>query len=217
MDGNGQPGNGSTALHWPGRVLAADDVRFRLNGHSELILLPRTIVTQLALDELRTKGIRITRQETMPAVEKKGTAGWSCAQEKPDSMVRSAIESVKREGMQLGELPGGNGSSVCLWAKEVSECVASGQCRGGVIFCHDPGLVCCVANKCEGLRAAAVSSVVQAARAVSTLGANLVAVEVPGRTFFELRQILRALCAGDPACPDGLACVLKEMETHANR
>jgi ribose 5-phosphate isomerase RpiB len=87
-----------------------------------------------------------------------------------------------------------------------------------VLFCHDPGLVCCVANKLPGLRAAAVLTVAQAARATLQLGANLVAVEMPGRTFFEVRQILRTVCLSPAiACPAGVACTLQELDGHAHR
>ena len=78
------------------------------------------------------------------------------------------------------------------------------------------GLVCCVANKVPGLRAAAVTTVAQAARATHSLGANLLAVEMPGRTYFEVRQILRAVC-GAGACPDTVAGTLRELDGHAHR
>ena len=62
-------------------------------------------------------------------------------------------------------------------------------------FCDDPGLVCCVANKVPGLRAVAVHGIAQAERHWLGLGANLLVVEMPGRTFFEMRQMLQ-LCGG---------------------
>jgi ribose 5-phosphate isomerase RpiB len=125
--------------------------------------------------------------------------------------------AVEREGFALRELTAA-ADPVCRWARAVAECVARSECRGGVVFCADPGLVCCVANKVAGLRAVAVSTVGQAARATLSLGANLVAVEMPGRTFFEVRQILRTLClCGEPACPPGVACTLQELEGHAHR
>src|SRR5439155_4774171 len=124
------------------------------------------------------------------------------------------------EGLAWKELPPAEGDcgADCRWARALAECIASGPCRGGVVFCADPGLVCCVANKVAGLRAAAVTTVAQAGRAVLTLGPNLVAVEMPGRTFFEIRQILRVLCVpGESACPAGLACALQELDGHAHR
>src|SRR5207237_632294 len=129
MDAKGGLPNVSSegqVLHWSGRLLCAEDLRRALNGHREVVLSPRTVVTPLA-------------------------AG-------------------------------------------VAKFVAQGECKGSIVFCHDAGLLCCVANKLAGLRAVPVASAVQAARAGQFLGANLVATEVAGRTFFEIRQILRTIC-----------------------
>jgi ribose 5-phosphate isomerase RpiB len=125
---------------------------------------------------------------------------------------------VEREGLTLKELPADGEQAVCRWARAVAEWIAAGECQGGILFCEDPGLICCVANKVPGLRSVAVATVAQAVRATLTLGPNLVAVEMPGRTFFEVRQILRTLCAvGAPACPAGAACTLQELDGHAHR
>jgi hypothetical protein len=138
-------------------------------------------------------------------------------EERPHPLVASAVRALGREGLAVNPLPGAAGLLPCRWAKAAAECLARGECAGVVLFCDDPGLACCVANKLPGLRAAAVTTVAQAARAVLTLGANLLAVEMPGRTFFELRQILRTLSTATPACPDGVACTLRELDGHAHR
>jgi ribose 5-phosphate isomerase RpiB len=143
---------------------------------------------------------------------------WVYGQDQPYPLVRSAVQALAREGIEVRDLSLSGGQLPCRWAKAVAECVTKGECAGGVVFCADPGLVCCVANKVPGLRAVAVASVSQAARATLTLAANLLAVEMPGRTFFEVRQVLRTLCAGSPAgCPDGVACTLQELDGHAHR
>src|SRR5439155_13317297 len=117
-------------------------------------------------------------------------ARWGYAQDRRHALIQSAIQALEREGVTLQELPLQDQSSPCRWAQAVAECVARGECRGGVVFCEDAGLLCCVANKVPGLRAAVANSVGQAARATLTLAANVLAVEMPGRTFFEVRQIL---------------------------
>jgi hypothetical protein len=219
MNGNGQIPMSTAAAHvlrWPGRVLAAEDLRRNLNGHRELVLEPRAVVTPLAAEELRTNGVRVTRRAPEPQPAPR--AVWSYTQERPSPLVRSAVQALERDGISLGELPAGGEGEACRWAKAVAECVARGECQGGVIFCQDPGLVCCVANKVAGLRAVMAVSVAQAARAALTLGANFIAVEMPGPTFFEVRQILRTLCSCDRhACPDGVACTLQELDGHAHR
>jgi hypothetical protein len=130
-------------------------------------------------------------------------------------MVETVLRTLARDSAPLRELATLCTGPGCDWAKALAECVARGDCCGGVVFCDDPGLVCCVANKVPGLRAAAVVNVAQAARATRTLGVNLLAVEMPGRTFFEVRQILSTLCR--PACPDGVACTLRGLDGHAHR
>src|SRR4051794_17309747 len=107
------------------------------------------------------------------------------AQDRPYSLVDSAIQSLKRESMAFRDFGKEGGAALCAWARAIAECVARGDCQGGVIFCEDPGLVCCVANKVSGLRAVSICTVSHAARATLTVGANLLVVEMPGRTFFE--------------------------------
>jgi hypothetical protein len=219
IDHSGQlesPAADTSVLRWPGRVLAADDLRRSLNGHREVVLTDRAIITPLALEELRTNGVAVKRQalETQP----QPPAVWAFAQERPHPSVLSAVQALRRIGLVLKELQGNGDCSPCRWSRSVAECVARGECQGGVVFCQDPGVVCCVANKVAGLRAAAAATVAQAAQATLTLGANLLVVEMPGRTFFEVRQILRILCTpGAPVCPPGVACTLRELDGHAHR
>jgi hypothetical protein len=209
MNANGQ------ALRWTGRVLAFDDVRRRVNGHGELILSPTTIVTPLAAEQLREQGVRITREPACRfALPPSKT--WGIAQERSHPLIDSAVRSLEREGIALRPLPTCEGME-CRWAQAIGACVRRAECCGGVIFCGDPGLVCCVANKTTGVRAVSVTTVSQAARATLTLGANVLAVEMPGRTFFEIRQILRTLCLTATTCPPDVATTLQELDGHAHR
>ncbi|HEV3119556.1 MAG TPA: RpiB/LacA/LacB family sugar-phosphate isomerase [Gemmataceae bacterium] len=203
-------------LHWTGRVLCADDLRRSLNGHRELVLAPRAIITPLAHDELRSRGVTITRQTDAPAAN--AATAWAYAQDRPEPLVQSVVRSLERDGVALKELAAPPDASACRWAATVARCVTDGPCIAGVVFCQDAGLLCCVANKVAGLRAVPVASVAQAVRARQSLSANLVALETAGRTFYEIRQILRTVCVpGGPACPPGVACTLGELDGHAHR
>lgn len=210
--GNGQPGvNGKDgkALLWTGRVLSAEDLR-DLNGHAEVLLSPRTVVTPMALDQLRAQGVRIVRRADETPGQSTGSSDWGIAQEKPDALVTSAIRSLEREGVRFKTIAA-SGDSPCRWGRALADCVARGDCCGGVGFAADPGLISCIANKVKGLRAAAVCSVPQAKRAIAALAANLIVVEMPGRTLFEIKQILKCVCAGG-ACPPETIAILRELE-----
>lgn len=206
--------NGDThVLRWPGQVLCAEDLRRGLNGHRELIVSPNAVITPLALEHLRSNGVQMSRHADE---RQNGKASWGYAQQRPHPFVDSAVQALGREGIALRSLQVEK-REPAAFSKAIAECVAKGECHGGVVFSDDPAIICCVANKFPGLRAAAIMCVAQAARAVLTLGANLLVVEMPGRTYFEIRQILRNVAAKQSACPDGVACTLQELDGHAHR
>ena len=141
---------------------------------------------------------------------------WGVAVEgKPSMMLQVALRAAERNGGRPQALPECNGAS-CDWVRQVAECLRSGRCRAAVLFCRDASLACCVANKVPGVRAAAVETVAGAARALDRLGANLLVVEMVGCTYWECRELLR-LCQREAACPEGVACVLRELDGHAHR
>lgn len=221
--------NGQTTaavLRWTGKLLSADDLRRHLNGARELIVQRQAIVTPLAVDELRKQGVRLLRGEPEisaptrsvsegPAKAKKAVkTGY--AQERPSPLVASALQSLTRDGVALTPMQDCDGCCGS-WARNLSECVSRGDCSSCVIFCADPGLICCVANKIAGLRAVAVQTAVQAVRAQKSLAANVLAVEMPGRTYFEIRQIILTLCRAGGCCPETIASTLSELDGHAHR
>lgn len=233
MMGNGQNANGEgQVLHWPGQVLCADDLRRHLNGRRELVVSSRAIITPLAAEELRDRGVQVRRQDEEKSATAKPGSSWVLAQEKADSLVVSVVRALARDGLQITEWsseprptgsseprPSGSGEKIpAHWAQMLAQSLRRGECCGVVVFCQDPGLVCCVANKVAGVRAVPVVSVAQAARSTLSLAANLLAVEMPGRTFFEVRQILRTVYrAGRGDCPQEVATILQELDGHAHR
>jgi len=219
MSANGQHDDAKIGqvLRWSGRVVTAQELQRQLNGHREVIVPARAIVTPSALDHLRSGGIRLSRDGADSSPRPQPTTHtWGFAQDRPHAEVKAAVQAVGREGIALKELTSQGNGDPCGWARGVAECIVRGECQGGVLFCNDAGLACCVANKVPGLRAVAVCTVTQAARGRRGLAANLAAVEMPGRTFFEIRQILRTLCNA-ATCPDGVAAKLRELDGHAHR
>jgi hypothetical protein len=143
-------------------------------------------------------------------------AGWGYAVEgRPSTMLQVALRAVHRNGSVPQPLPECNGEP-CDWVRQVAECLQSGRCRTAVLFCRDACLACCIANKVPGVRAAAVGTVAQAARALEQLGTNLLVVEMAERTFFECKELLR-LCRDGATCPPAVACILQELDGHAHR
>ena len=137
-------------------------------------------------------------------------SNWAYGQDRAFAMVGAAVQTLARSGEAWEPLHAA-GSAVA-WAAAVAELVARGEYDGIVLFCADPAMAALIANKTPGVRAAAVSTVDQAARATLTIAANLVAVEMPGRTFFEIRHILHLVRESRLGCPAELASLLHERE-----
>ncbi len=199
-----------SVLCWPKRLLSADDLRRHLTSQREVVLLPKTVITPLAADELRAKGVRISweipKASPEPAAKQDG---WFYAKDKPDATMAAALQALERDGIKLVMLDGS--------PRGIAEMLVKSGHVGGIAFVSDPATVCCIANKVGGVRAAAVLSVAQVVCAKKNLGANLFAIETPGRTFFELRQMLKTIVTGAVRCPDEVAKVLKELDGHAHR
>src|SRR5438270_13465887 len=87
-------------LRWPGKLFSAKDLRRHWQGQRELVLLERALLTPLALDELRAKGVVVTRQETRQSggvSSADATANrWGYVQEKPDPVVSAAVAALER-------------------------------------------------------------------------------------------------------------------------
>lgn len=193
---------------WPKRLLSAEDLRRHLTCQRELLLLPKTVITPLAADELRAKGVQIRWQET-ESKTKQATGGWILAQETSDTIMTAALRSLERDGIAL--------SIVTDSPRAIAESLIKNAHRGAIVSTINAAIVCCIANKIAGVRAAAVSSVKHASQARKNLGANLFAIEMPGPTYFELRQMLKTIVAGPDPCPESVASTLKELDGHAHR
>jgi ribose 5-phosphate isomerase RpiB len=225
MNRNGQDRQASGtdgALRWSGRVVTADGLRQSLNGERELVVSPRTVITPLAADHLKANGVRVVREEEVakpPAGHKeKSNGGWGYVLERPFPLAGNVVQSLERAGVNLQELSiprqseGECKTLACSLARHAAQAVSRGDSLGAIVFCLDPLLICCVANKVKGIRAAALASVAQAKQVVKGMGVNFVALEIGKKTFFELRQMLLSVCGSPRVCHEAVAGILKELE-----
>jgi hypothetical protein len=136
-------------------------------------------------------------------------------QDRPHDYVAAAVRTLRREGLLVSEVA--LESPPCVSARRVAEEISQGKFIGGVLFCQVPCIVACVANKVPGVRAVMVTTVGQAALATLELAANLLVVEMPGRTFYEVKQFLRIIHGVKPELVPVLAHTLQELDGRAHR
>lgn len=209
--------NGSGTV-FEGRVLSLRDVQELGDGRADLAVGERTLITPLAADELRARGIRVLRAAGYECSQKLGKEAWSIALEQSNPAAAGAIGALRREGLVFDDWGVAGALGAERWYQTLARKLGKNGHGGCVVFCRNANLACCIANKVAGVRAAAVGSVAQARRAREGLGANLLAVEVPGWTFFEVRQLLRSVHDSEGRlCPASVSEVLAELETDAHR
>ena len=101
-----------------------------------------------------------------------------------------------------------------LLGKTAGEMVSRGEMKSAVLFCREPEAAACAANKLVGIRAAAVNNMMQAKRVSQSLGANLMVVEMPGRTYFEIRQVI-LLMMDAKGCPEAAQAQLERLDARS--
>ncbi len=217
MDRSGvTPEGQSSVLTWTSRVLTEADFRRAWQGESTVEIARNTIVTPLAREHLRDRGVALTWRAE--AVSKKATTGWSVAVEGQDSRALSVLRALASEGRAQNLIEGPGKTIRSQWYRSLAETVRDSNARGMLVFSADPAVCVCIAAKVEGVRPAQAITPAQTAKVLITLGCNLVALETTGRTFYELRQITRIVCdSGKPEAPPEVAAVLKEQDGRAHR
>jgi hypothetical protein len=202
---------------WSGRVLTWEDVRPFLGELRELTIGLKTIVSPLVLDELKARKITVRRGEgsSATATERVKKSGIGVALERPDGIVTSVVQGLRKEGVSLLDWSP-KGESLAGWAWSLGLLVKE-SATSGVAFASDASLVACVAGKVAGVRAARVLTGLEVTRAINGFGANLLSVDVPGRSFFEIKQILRAAATSVSRWPAEVEKVFREVDSHAHR
>ncbi|MCS6978039.1 MAG: RpiB/LacA/LacB family sugar-phosphate isomerase [Gemmatales bacterium] len=134
---------------------------------------------------------------------------------RPTPLLSAALTAARREGQEPEVVPVEAGS--WDWLLEAVNRLATRQIRL-VLALDGRSLVgACLANKVRGVRAATVETLDDARRALRELGANCLFANPQGKTWFELRQLLRLAAETQARCPEEIAKVLEELEGHANR
>ena len=82
--------------------------------------------------------------------------------------------------------------------------VSTAECDGVVIFTEQAELIACRANRNERVRAAVMQNPKQWEQVTRTLSANVVCISPIGKTFIELRNLLRECSGTRPQQPSGL-------------
>ena len=163
----------------------------------------RSILTPSARDWLHTKRIdwsRIDKLATSGNGTTKGAARWQLIVQTITPTVKALHDGLKRqpEGWKI-ELVG----QVIEAATLAIGSIGKAEHEGVVILSEFAEIIACRANRNERVRAAVISDRKQLELTMQHLGANVVCINPNGRTFIEMRNLLRDCAAKRPQAPAG--------------
>ena len=181
-------------------VVTAEILEERLNGHVQVTFGRRTVLTPSARDVLRARGLEWSRGGGPAPGPDAAAASWLAIVSRTTPAVERLVGEMGLGSAWRSELTGRT--------EEAARRSVSAICRGeagGVLVVSDPAeAAACLANRNARVRAAVVADAAAVASAARTIGANILCVAPDGRSYFELRNILRAFtAAGPPRLPAG--------------
>ncbi len=174
-------------------VITAKLLQDRAATASELRFGPKSLLTPSARDWLHTRKVSWSR-EAGPAATSASSS--TAVRRLLISTVTPTVRAV--QGTLSRELPDW-GCNLIGKATEVVETatrlLATAEAELVIAFSDRAELIACYANRSAKVRAAVVSSVETLTAIAKSLGANLIVIDPNGRSYIELRNILRACAA----------------------
>jgi hypothetical protein len=183
----------STTFAIVDRVVTAELLASRLNGQkwAKVAICPKAVITPSAFDYLRTHKIVWHRNtaEAAPNPNKPITR-WKALIVTATPSVLQAVEHTESQtfGKQWShELLGGVDEAITAATSAINR----GEVSGMTVFADHAELIACRANRSERVNAAVVSDVQLIPALKQYMQLNLMVVRPSGRSFFELRNLLK--------------------------
>jgi len=172
-------------------VITADVLAEKSAGRKNIVVGPRAIVTPSARDWLRHNKVELIYG---------ATATTASAEMKSSKLVitHSVSQTIDRVLEDAGRQSNGGWNRKSVESAGDAAQKVIGELRREssrviVVLTSEPEVVACLANRNEKVKAAVVADAAVVARVKSGLDGNVFVVDPTGRSFFELRNMLRQI------------------------
>jgi hypothetical protein len=184
-------------------VITADVLESSVRPGQPLRIGRTSILTPSARDWLNARRTAWTRQDRSPVTTGSAIGSrvrWQIILQTVTPPVRALQDALRRlpDGWKI-ELAGQPLEAATL----ATTLISTAECDGVVIFTEHAELLACKANRHERVRAAVMQNSKQWEQVMRTLSANVVCISPIGRTFIELRNLLRDCAGTKPQTPAG--------------
>lgn len=179
-------------------VVTANLLAERLRGSQAVRIGRRSVITPSARDWLASKKISWTRGTGNASTEPSATARWQLVL----TTVTPAITTLRPT------LTGWK-SELLGTPKEAADhslrVICTGEADGVLGLCGSAETVACLANRNPKIRAAVLNTALELPALVEHLGPNLLVINPRGKSFVELRNLVRAVeTLAKPQAPQGM-------------
>ena len=182
-------------------IITADVLEKSVRPGQPLRIGRNSILTPSARDWLHSKRTSWTRQDKSNSSGSGPRGKWQIILQTVTPTIRSLQDGIRRlaDGWKI-ELVGQPLEAAVL----ATNLISTAECDGVVIFTEQAELIACKANRHDRVRAAVMQNSKQWEHVMRTLSANVVCISPVGRTFIELRNLLRDCAGSRPRSPAGL-------------
>jgi len=199
--------------------------------------MSRPVVTAILLDDLRREGKEIRLPEgalvtpaardwlkeySLPVTWEKAPAGGPgklAAVMDPSLPELRLMRTMLDRGGRLAEViePDGGRKGIPAATRQLCGRIARGEVAKGVVFAADGPVPVCVANKHNGVRAALGVNIPMVEEACRSLGINVLVLEYPTLTPYQMKQMIDRLLAGSAGPPQETAAAIEAIEQGGGR
>ncbi|WP_157605358.1 RpiB/LacA/LacB family sugar-phosphate isomerase [Schlesneria paludicola] len=181
-------------------IITADVLEKSVRSGQTLRVGRRSILTPSARDWLNSRRIVWSRQDRSAEAGASGAGRvkWHVILQTVTPTVKALQDGIRRlaEGWKI-ELVGQPLEAATM----ATSLVSTAECDGVVIFTEQAELIACKANRHDRVRAAVIDNAKQWEHVVRTLSANVVCISPIGKSFIELRNLLRDCGGTKPRSP----------------
>lgn len=179
------------------RLVTLADLNGRLEGIKQLVLPRGAVLTPAVRDRLREKQIAVSYRVGQKT-NKSPLAGLVLGVAETSSDPAPLMAALRREDVAIESLAR---SGLATVIEELSEEVRKGG-KLGLLITGAVDLALCLANRRAGVRAVLGAEPKCVRRAVESIGANLLVLDLAGKSLFQQLKIVREFTVPGPrTCP----------------
>jgi hypothetical protein len=177
------------------QVVSTKELEGKLDGVERIVVPRGAVVTPSARDLLRERKITIASAVSVARAKWSRQIVLGVAETGCDAA--SLVGVLSGEGVMVERLPNVGLVNV---VDELCQHVSKGG-AWGLILTGQTAAAVCLANRHSGVRAASAANATAIVQAVSSVDANVLAIDPSGKSGFEWKRLIRAWLGGKRNCP----------------